>query len=154
MNKNLYFGFILLIIAVISTGCAPQTSEQSKAIDPELQRNRRLWQESKIADYDFEVIKLYGNWMPSLIQVRGGQTFSKQPVGERGPMDVLEKYEDFETVDKAFNAIQGFYDENYRVEVTYNQQFGYPEKILYDHRKSTDSVFIIEINKFEIVKSK
>jgi hypothetical protein len=98
-------------------------------------------------------MKDFSNWMPALIQVRNDQVASKQPVGEKGVMDTIEKYDDFETIEKTFDSIQGFYDKGYRVEVTYNKEFGYPEKILFDNQKTTDSVIIIRISKFEIIKT-
>jgi hypothetical protein len=127
--------------------------ENKLVINPDLARNRRLWQNSKIVDYNFEIMKNFSNWMPSLIKVRNGRVISKQPIGDQGPMDTIEEYKEFETVEKAFDSIQFFFEKGYRVEVKYNEQFGYPESILFDHQRSTDSVSVFLINKLKIVKN-
>jgi hypothetical protein len=149
--KSQIFRIIFSIVCLIAiNACA----EQTRITNADLERNRRLWQESKIVDYNFEIRKDYGNWMPSSIQVKNGQVVSKQPAREKEAIDIIEELEDFETIEKAFDSIQKFYNEGCRVEVKYSKEFGYPETILYECRKAaTDSVFIITISKFEIIKS-
>lgn len=150
MKPKILSGLIFLIVcSIAATAC----SKQTKVANSDLEKNRRLWQERKIVNYNFEIMQEFSNSMPSLIQVRNGQVASKQPVGEKGVMDTIEKYDNFETIEKTFDSIQGFYDKGYRVEVIYNKEFGYPEKILFDHQKTTDSVIIIRFSKFEIIKA-
>lgn len=119
-------------------------------LNPELESSKRKWVDSKILDYEFEITKDHGNWMPSIIHVRSGKVVSKQPTDEKGELGLIEEYDDFETIEKIFASIQNFYDKEYRVEVKYNERLGYPERVLFDHGKSTDSVVIIGIRRFDV----
>ena len=145
-------GLLLITIFPLS-GCS---QIKNKITNDELEKNIRLWKESKITNYNFVIGKIdmgTWGWMPSLIKVRNNQAISKEPIGEPGPMTRIDGYTDFETVEKAFNTIQEAYDKEYRVEVLYNKEFGYPKNIIIDPRTAlTDTVFTTEINKFEIIK--
>jgi len=95
-----------------------------------------------------------GTWsiLPLSIKVRNGKRASTEAIGESWrPMTRIEKFEEFETIDKAFDTIQESFNSGYVVNATYNQEFGYPEKITVAP-PSFDSTFIIEITDFEVVK--
>ena len=140
----------LVLFLMVSVMMVVSCENRPLVVNPDLESNKRKWVDSKIVDYDFEVTKDHGNWMPSNIRVKGGKAVSKQPLDEKGELGLIEEYDDFETVEKIFDSIQNFYNKEYRVEVKYNESLGYPERVLFDHGKSTDSVVIIGIRKFDV----
>lgn len=155
---------IVLTITVQLIGCKPQPDSLPTNINfenkisgnnEELEKNRELWQNSQIANYNFVISKMdmgdYG-WIPSLIKVRDNQVVSKKPLEKSEAMSKIDEYNDFDTVEKTFNQIQEAYSKGYSVKVRYNKDFGYPEETVINHMKSTDSAFSIKISKFEVIK--
>ena len=69
-----------------------------------------------------------------------------------GPLDSVD-YNGFETVEKIFDSVQGSLDRGERVEVSYNREFGYPEKVFVHPRAAgVDPWFSIEAQNFEVMK--
>lgn len=136
----------LLIIILQLSGC--------RGSDPELQRNEKLWQESKIANYNFVIMRYQGgmySWAPVLVQVRDGRAISAQPIEEVGEL-VKVDYEDYDTIEKIFAKIQESYRKGDSVTVIYNKALGYPENVKIDPKKGVDALFTIELSKFESIK--
>jgi len=144
---------LLLILMIALSGCS---RDQPKITNEELEKNIRLWQESKISNYNFVVGRMTmgtWSWQPALIKVRKGQVVSKEIIGEPGPMAHVDGHEDFETVEKMFATIQEAYDKGYGVNNRYNSKFGYPEQIRIDAgHGATDQAIITDITQFEIIK--
>jgi hypothetical protein len=110
---------------------------------------------SKIVDYDFEIYRIQGGmygWVPFSIRVRDGRAVSMNPAVEYGELDRVDGYEEFDTVEKAFDRIREAYDKEHFVEVGYNDKYGYPEKMRIDSLESDQSGFTIEIRKLSIIK--
>jgi hypothetical protein len=146
--------FALLLVSVFAfSGCG---QDRRKYTNAELQKAIARWQQKKISDYDFMVRKTTmsaNGTTPLLIKVRKGKPESKEVIGEPGPMDRVEEFEDFATVDNAFETIQKAYDNGYhQVDVTYNEDLGYPQKMEFNPRPTIDTVHIIEITNFAIVQ--
>lgn len=128
----------------------------SRSIDLDLERNRRLWDEKKIIDYNITVSAGQGgNVIPAdsvLIEVRDGKGTLIEPTPKVDKMR-LEIYENYDTFDKMFDAIQQGLEEGAKVDVKYNKTFGYPEDITVDDlKRGIHSWIIIKIKKFEVVK--
>lgn len=154
MKTSFTFGIVLLITSMVfSSACA----QQSKIENPELERNRALWRESKILNYEFVLMRFQGgvyHWVPVSISVRNGQAVSMQPLKDKRELEKIDGYENFDTVEEIFNQIQESFNKGDAVEVTYNKEFGYPEKTRIEPRNGgIDTAFIIEISKFEITKT-
>jgi Family of unknown function (DUF6174) len=155
----------ILIVTVQLVGCGSLPNplptdftpvKKDKGYHTELERNRELWHESKIDNYNFVIMKLDSGtrgWVPSLIKIRSGKVISKKPTMIPGPMDIVDGYDDFDSVEKIFNQIQEAYGKGYTVRVRYNKELGYPEETIINHMKSTDSFFSIEVSKFEVIKA-
>ncbi len=143
---------IFFIIIFSLTGCGQRRVE---TIDGELERNRQLWRQKKIPDYNFVVYRITmgtWGWQPNLIQVRNGNVFSKEAIGEVGPMMHVDGHEQFETVEKMFATIEDAYKKGYDVNIIYNRECGYPEQIRIDKDPGgTDQAIITYIKEFEIV---
>jgi hypothetical protein len=133
-----------------------KSSEKQKIIDSELERNRQIWQNRKIADYNYVSIKVASGMYfgaPVLIKVRKGEAISMKLYGEKGELDRTDGYEDFDTVEKIFTQIQEAIDKGHLQRVKYNKEFGYPEYININSMSSEHSALSIEISKFEIIKN-
>src|SRR5262245_34279361 len=84
-----------------------------KKIDPELERNQKMWQEKNIADYDLTASLYKGGeyrWAaPVLIKVRNGQAISIEPLNEKFKEVPIEEaiggYRKLDTVEKMFDYI-------------------------------------------------
>lgn len=144
---------ILLIAIFLLSGCG---RDKNKFSDPELERNKLLWQESKISNYNFVSTWNQGGtwaWVPVLITISNGTVISMEPVRERKESERVQEYENFDTVEKMFDQIQEGYNNGDEVIVSYNKEFGYPEKIIIDSKKGlTDTGFTILISNFEMTK--
>ena len=132
-----------------------ETNNKDKLAQTALKRNRLLWKDSKIDNYDF-ICTQYGGgmypWVPVLIKVRNGRVISRKPVRKKLELERISGYENVDLVEKFFDKIQEGYDKEFKVDVTYNKELGYPESALIDNLKFTDTYVIIEITKFEIIK--
>jgi hypothetical protein len=170
-NSELYYvKFLFILVTIFLLGVCGYTKDSLPDSQPtdtglnvrqdsynaELQRSRELWLNSKIDNYEFQISRLdSGNsgWVPCLIQVRKREVSSKKHITKAGPMDITDDYNDFETVEKMFDKIQDAYNQKYYVKVVYNKEYGYPEKTIINHMRTTDSGFSIDINHFSIVKT-
>ena len=128
----------------------------------EMERNHRLWQESKIANYDFVIYKYAGgntnewNRLPVLIKIREGNQFSIEKVEKDKDYVIYSRtdgFEDFDTVDKLFNFIRWQLDNGKIVEAEYDKKFGYPKNVFLIFTYSTNhNSHNIAISKFEVIK--
>lgn len=123
----------------------------------ELERNRKLWQESKIRNYDFVILKGGGgntnsfNASTTLIKIRNGEKSSMEAVEKDRAWNV-ESYNDFDTIDKLFDYLKQELDDRKMIVVKYDKKLGFPKvsNIIFEYNIH-GSVFI-EISKFEIIK--
>lgn len=90
-------------------------------------------------------------WAVVLIKVRNGRAISIEPLGEPNPLAKFSTYESFDTVEKMFNEIQEAYDREFVVEVSYDKEYGYPEKMTLNNLAVFDGSIILDISKFEVV---
>jgi hypothetical protein len=120
----------------------------------EIESNRRLWQENKIANYDFICQQIAGGengWSAVVIKVQDSKTISI----ERTPKDGVAKidgYEKFDTIDKIFDYLKKELENGRIITAKYNEKYGYPEEFNIGYSNDIDSWFGANIEKFEIVK--
>jgi len=98
--------------------------------------NRRLWESSKIENYDMLASLYVGGvkaWPePVLIKVRRGSAIAIE--SEFGSEEELIKgYRDFDTIAKIFALLELEAKSGAKVEVKYNHKFGYPAEVYIDH---------------------
>jgi len=144
---------LLLLLVFHLPACCPKL----RIPNEELDQNDVLWRDKKISNYNFTVSKMtMGTWsiLPLVTKVRNGKRISTEVIGDPGqPMTRVESFEDFATIDKAFETIQESFNSGYSVNATYNKDLGYPEKIRLDPGPGfIDNAFIIKITDFEVVK--
>jgi hypothetical protein len=151
---------VLLLSMLLICSCGQRGDESDsgaqKLANPELERNKNLWRESKIANYNFVIAQVRGGswrWVQMSVKVRNGQAVSIEP---ETPPDEYAKtggYDDFSAVEKIFDQIQSAYNKKYIVEVTYNRKYGFPEKTKINPLTNAHSGYAYEISKFEIVSA-
>ena len=127
----------------------------NKIIDPDLEKNHRLWLEQKILNYDMVCSladgPVTGSIKPVLIKVRDGKAISMEQV-DKIQHPSIENYRKFNTVEKIFDEIQKAHDNsaNLLIKVGYNKKLGYPEAFGVADNKVMDKYEVLYIDKFEI----
>jgi len=136
-----------------------RTYEVSSA---ELERNRRLWQESKIVSYDFVIAKYMGGtsspWirLPVLIKVRDNRQTAIEKVEKDKDYVIFSRidgFEEIDTIDKLFDYMRRRLDGGELVEAKYDKKIGYPKiihfRFSYANVHGSQSLVV---SKFEIIK--
>lgn len=132
-----------------------------ETISAELERNHRLWQESKIVNYDFEIAKYAGgvtnhwNRLPVLIKIRDNEKNSIEKVDKDKDYVVYSKtdgFEDFDTIDKLFNYLRQELEKGKILYVKYNKKLGYPQKTTIEDSYEIHGDRSIVIEKFKVIK--
>lgn len=140
-------------ISFINENFKKEWQDKYNATVAEMERNRQLWQESKILNYDFVCQQFSGGLMgmgEKKIKVRENKVVSIEPTERDYPSSVFN-FENFETIDKTFDFMRQELDRGGLVEVKYNENLGYPEGIGISNG-SIDGVFSSAVKKFEIIK--
>ena len=125
-----------------------------------LEHNRRLWQKSKILNYDFVVWKSQGgttnlwNRSPVVIKIREGEKTSieVESKSDNSYMARTDGFEDFDTISKLFNFMRQELDDGKIIEAKYDNKFGYPKEVFVIFSFNSHGQLGIEISKFEIIK--
>jgi len=162
--RRIIFSIIFLIGASVGLGCAGRTIKifpndnftlkakaKYEAALAELERNRRLWRERGIVDYDFQIgyyTGVGGTFSGALVKVRHGSMHSMEKDPKDHPGEIFQPKE-VETIDKIFDLIKTELDEFNIVETKYNPQFGYPEKIRITTSDAVDASGTFDIFNFE-----
>ena len=141
------------------------TVNTSKKNDPELEKNKKLWQEKNITNYNLTASLFKGGpyrWVePVLIKVRNGQAISMESLDEKSkgePIEeveeLMEGYKEVNTIEKMFDYIQKGLDVEGFVSVKYDKNFGYPKKMAvnFDKEGRTDTGQTMIIKKFEVIE--
>lgn len=141
-----------LIAALHFTGCFLKNGINATA--DEVERNRRLWQESKIENYDFEIERhaegMGGDWTLNF-NVRNNETL---PVKTKNKLDYPPafQHENINSVRKLFDYVQQqSVKEDQNVSVAFDEKYGFPKQIRITSKKS-NGWLSIEVKQFEVVK--
>ncbi|HEY0429786.1 MAG TPA: DUF6174 domain-containing protein [Pyrinomonadaceae bacterium] len=139
--------------------------EKFEEISREIEKNRSLWREKNISDYDFVCerrVEGEGGDFIITIKVRANETL---PVNrEDVTLPVIKDnnrftvkdinnfpyYKETNSIEKLFDYIQRMLEEGYRVKVTFNNQYGFPEQI--EIITLGNGWISIKIKQFQIVK--
>jgi hypothetical protein len=130
--------------------------QKFEEISREVEKNRSVWKEKNISDYDF-VCERHGEGSGGdfivATKVRRNQTlhvnkdnnmFSVKDIND------FPYYKEINSIEKMFDYIQGMLEEGYRIKVTFDNQYGFPEQI---EIKMDGSGWVnIKIKQFQIVK--
>jgi hypothetical protein len=145
-----------LLLAVLATQFSCGTMRQI-----ELEQNRRLWRDSRIANYKMTVdLRKTGHAAPSgkfIMTVRGGAPESVASVN-KPDVDVsggVIKFGNYDTIDDIFQYIERADREtsswDTRV-VEYDSKLGYPKKVSLDEARVFDEELSFQVLEFEILE--
>jgi hypothetical protein len=125
-----------------------------ETVAADLERNRHLWRENEIVNYDFVCSQGAGGnkaWSPALIKVREGKATLIEPASKSN-IAYIDGYEKIDTVDKLFDYIRRELENGRKIEAKYNKKYGYLERVTIEYSYAIDAWDSIIITKFEIVK--
>ncbi len=129
-------------------------SKYEKTIS-ELNKNRQVWQEKKIANYNFVCEQFQGGtygFRPVLVQVRDNKPFSLGlPENVDLTMERIDDYDKMDSFENMFNFIQQELDKGRVLTVKYNK-LGFPQKIDILYFYGPHGTKVVRISKFEIIK--
>ncbi len=142
--------------AIADAKFANEWQEKYDATLAELERNRKLWQESKIMNYDFVIFKGGGGHSNdfrapfTLIKIRNGEKSSMEAV-EKDSAFNIESYNDFDTIDKLFDYLRQELDGGKIIEVKCDKKLGYPKMTYIKFSNWMHGTNFIEISKFRAI---
>jgi hypothetical protein len=124
-------------------------------VDSDLERNRGLWNEKKVTNYNlvvrFESSGFSTPASPVKIVVRNSEPVSVKAISKDDKRP-LNRYTYFYKVEKMFDVIQRDLEGNGDVEVVFNSEFGYPESLNINYaRNGPLSFYQLHVDKFEII---
>lgn len=162
--KNQFNISILVCLIFFQLACG--TSVKSNSIesvsenvispDNDFLQNLQLWKDKKISSYSFVIARFGGGqygWVPVAIEVKDNKAISIKPARKKLELERIDGYEDFETFDKLFARIDNSYMKKHRIEVVYNKELSYPEKVRIDDGKTNHSAYYLEISNFKVAKN-
>ncbi len=128
----------------------------------ELERNRSLWNQNQITDYDFVLAKSasghvnHWNRLPVLIKIRAGEKISIEKVEKDKDYVIYSKtdgFEDFDTIDKLFSYMLQELEKGRMLGVKYHKDLGYPKEVHIIDSYQLHSGGSIIIEKLKIIKN-
>jgi hypothetical protein len=141
-------------ITYINENFKKEWQDKYNATVAEMERNRQLWQESKILNYDFVCQQFAGGmngWGEVKIKARENKSVSIEKT-EKDSLAKIDGYEKFDTIVKIFDFMRQELDEGRLVRVEYDKDLGYPEQISITYSYAIDAYFGVTVRKFEIIK--
>ena len=117
------------------------------------ERNRELWTSKNIQNYKM-VVGASGfltNFPEEvLIEVKNRQTKSIKSLSKTG-RNYVKAYEDYDTIEKIFEFVNNR-KKAQTLNVIFDENFGYPNQIVYDGRGSSEDQLRLEVKSLEIIK--
>lgn len=121
----------------------------------EMERNRQLWQKSKIANYNFETEFHTGNWLSTYpkaaLRVRGGKSVSMEKAVSDNPTDFSDIQKAATTIENLFESIRRELDDGRLIKAKYHQDYGFPESIRIINSSAIDDESLFEVKNFEYI---
>jgi hypothetical protein len=135
------------------------TAQFSCGIFQGLERNRRLWRESKITNYRMTVnIQKTGHAAPSgkfIVTVREGKTESIKLFDKPEADPSTVKFGRYVTIDELFDYIEKAEKETWswdKKEIEYDAKLGYPKKVNLDASRVFDEELLFQVLEFEVLE--
>jgi hypothetical protein len=142
---------LLLFLVVVLTAC-------SGVSQSEFSRNQKLWRDSNITHYRFELFVgcfcVFTENMPLIIEVKDGEVVSTafKNGAEINP-DFSELFGRFATMDLIFAELEaGLEGKAEKVEVQYDETYGFPTDIWFDYLlEAADDELGLTVSNFEVL---
>lgn len=142
---------LFVLLAVLLTGCASLVGQASS----EVSTDQEKWQDANISHYRYELgiscFCIFAQDMPLVIEVKDGKAVSMEyKSGKEIDPAFLEQFQRYDTIDKIFAELEKAQTEAERVEVTYDETYGYPTQITIDQAvQAADDELYLTISNFE-----
>lgn len=143
---------LFVLLALLVTGCASLVGQASGEMS-----EQEKWQDASISHYRYELgiscFCIFAQDMPLVIEVQDGQVVSMEYKSgkEIDPAD-LELFQRYDTIDKIFAELEKAQSEAERVEVTYDETYGFPTQITIDQAlQAADDELYLTIANFEVL---
>jgi hypothetical protein len=134
------------------TGCASLVGPASGKVS-----EQDKWQDANISHYRYELgiscFCIFAQDMPLVIEVQDGEVVSMEyKSGKEIDPAFLEQFQRFDTIDKIFAELEKAQSEAERVEVTYDETYGFPTQITIDQAiQAADDELYLTISNFEVL---
>ena len=144
---------LFVLLAVLVTGCASLTGQAGS----EGNSDQAKWQDAGISHYRYELtiscFCVFAQDMPLVIEVQDGKAVSMEyKSGKEIDPALLEQFQRYDTIDKIFAELQKAQSEAEKVEVTYDETYGYPTEIKIDQvQMAADDELYLSISNFEVL---
>ena len=144
---------LFILLAVLMTGCASFVGLASS----EVERAQEKWQKANISHFRYELtiscFCVFSQDMPLVIEVKDGQAVSMTyKSGKEIDPSLLEQFQRYDTIDKIFAELEKAQNEAERVEVSYDEKYGFPTQITIDHaQQAADDELYLTVANFEVL---
>ena len=143
---------LFVLLALVVTGCASLVGQASGEGGPE-----EKWQDANISHYRYELgiscFCIFAQDMPLVIEVQDGEVVSMEYKSgkEIDPAD-MQLFQRFDTIDKIFAELEKAETEAERLEVAYDEKYGFPTQITIDQAvQAADDELYLTIANFEVL---
>ena len=133
--KILLQSFFLLVTFSFSSCSIDKFKQEQKnrynEVSAELERNKSLWEQNQLKDYEFICQQFGGGNIPfgeTLTKVHQGKLVSVENSNKNG-FGKTDRCEKLETIEKVFEYIRKNLDDETRLDVKYHAQLGYPTEV-------------------------
>ena len=143
---------LFVLLAVLVTGCTSLVGQASGEVSAQ-----EKWQDANISHYRYELgiscFCIFAQDMPLVIEVQDGEVVSMEyKSGKEIDPAFLEQFQRYDTIDKIFAELEKAQSEAERVEVTYDETYGFPTQITIDQAsQAADDELYLTISNFEVL---
>ena len=143
---------LFVLLAVLLTGCGSLVGQASGEVS-----EQEKWQDANISHYRYELaiscFCIFAQDMPLVIEVKDGEAVSMEyKSGKEIDPALLEQFQRYDTIDKIFAELEKAQSEAERVEVTYDETYGFPTQITIDQAvQAADDELYLTISNFEVL---
>lgn len=141
---------LFVLLAVLMTGCASLVGQASGEMS-----EQEKWQDANISHYRYELaiscFCIFAQDMPLVIEVQDGEVVSMEyKSGKEIDASNLELFQRYDTIDKIFAELEKAQSEAERVEVSYDETYGFPTQVTIDQAvQAADDELYLTISNFE-----
>ncbi len=141
---------LFVLLAILMTGCASLVGQASGELS-----EQEKWQDANISHYRYELsiscFCIFAQDMPLVIEVQDGEVVSMEyKSGKEIDASNLELFQRYDTIDKIFAELVKAQSEAERVEVSYDETYGFPTQVTIDQAvQAADDELYLTISNFE-----
>ena len=144
---------LFVLLAILMTGCASLVGQASGVANSDQEK----WQDADISHYRYELgiscFCIFAQDMPLVIEVKDGKAVSMEyKSGKEIDPTLLPDFQRYDTIDKIFAELEKAQSEAERVEVTYDETYGFPNQLTIDRAiQAADDELYLTISNFEVL---